>query len=130
MYHKSTMVTFDNYLKDLLKQIIDSYQLLNTLQDEQGDLEVIKKELAKINGLLHVVIRKLKTIDNNSDTYVEVFSASNHYVENFEFFREIETLSKLYSEDSHRLKNLRQTIIESLQDRKLIGKIESLMEKL
>ena len=124
------MVTFDNYLKDLLKQIIDSYQLLNNLQDKQGDLEIIKKELAKINGLLHVVIRKLKTIDNNSDTYVEVFSASNHYVENFEFFREIETMSKLYSEDSHRLKNLRQTIIESLQDRKLIDKIESLMETL
>ena len=124
------MVTFDNYLKDLLKQIIDSYQLLNTLQDKQGDLEIIKKELAKINGLLHVVIRKLKTIDNNSDTYVEVFSASNHYVENFEFFREIETMSKLYSEDSHRLKNLRQTIIKSLQDRKLIDKIESLMETL
>ena len=130
MYHKSTMVNFDNYLKDLLKQIIDSYQLLNNLQDKQGDLEIIKKELAKITGLLHVVIRKLKTIDNNSDAYVEVFSASNHYVENFEFFREIETMSKLYSEDSHRLKNLRQTVIKSLQDRKLIDKIESLMEKL
>ena len=124
------MVNFDNYLKDLLKQIIDSYQLLNNLQDKQGDLEIIKKELAKINGLLHVVIRKLKTIDNNSDAYVEVSSASNHYVENFEFFREIETMSKLYSEDSHRLKNLRQTVIKSLQDRKLIDKIESLMEKL
>lgn len=130
MYHKSTMINFDSYLKGILKQIIDSYQLLNNLQDKPGDLEIIKKETAKIKGLLQVVINKLETTDNNSDAYVELFSAANHYIENFEFLREIETMSKLYSEDLHRLKNLRQTIIESLQDRKLIEKIESLMEKL
>lgn len=124
------MINFENYLKGILKQIFDSYQLLDNLDDKSGDLEIIKKELSKINGLLQVVINKLDSSSNNSNDYVELLSASNFYITNYEFFREIETMSKLYSEDSHRLKNLRQSIIDSLHDGKLIEKIESLMEKL
>lgn len=124
------MVDFDNYLKGLLNQIFESYQLLTNLEDKTGDLEIIKKELSKIKGLLQVIINKLNSIDNNSNDYVELLSASDAYVKNYDFFREIETMSKLYSEDPHRLQNLRQTIIDSFNDKKLIEKIESLMEKL
>ncbi|MDP3779680.1 MAG: hypothetical protein Q8Q69_00615 [Nitrosopumilaceae archaeon] len=124
------MVDFDNYLKGLLNQIFESYQLLTNLEDKTGDLEIIKKELAKIKGLLQVIINKLNSIDNNSNDCVELLSASDAYVKNYDFFREIETMSKLYSEDPHRLQNLRQTIIDSFNDKKLIEKIESLMEKL
>ena len=124
------MADFDNYLKGLLKQIFESYQLLTTLEDKTGDLEIIKKELAKIKGLLHVIINKLNSIDNNSNAYVELLSASDTYIKNYDFFREIDTMSKLYSDDPHRLQNLRQTIIDSFNDDGLIEKIESLMEKL
>jgi len=124
------MVDFDNYLKGLLNQIFESYQLLTNLEDKTGDLEIIKKELAKIKGLLQVIINKLNSIDNNSNDCVELLSASYAYVKNYDFFREIETMSKLYFEDPHRLQNLRQTIIDSFNDKKLIEKIESLMEKL
>lgn len=124
------MVNFDNYLKGLLKQILESYQLLTRLEDKTGDLEIIKKELSKIKGLLQVIINKLNSIDNNSNDYVELLSTSDAYIKNYDFFREIETMSQLYSEDSHRLQNLRQTIIDSFNDEKLIEKIESLMEKL
>jgi DNA repair ATPase RecN len=124
------MVDFDNYLKGLLNQIFESYQLLTNLEDKTGDLEIIKKELAKIKELLQVIINKLNSIDNNSNDCVELLSASDSYVKNYDFFREIETMSKLYSEDPHRLQNLRQTIIDSFNDEKLIEKIESLMEKL
>ena len=124
------MVDFDNYLKGLLKQIFESYQLLTNLEDKTGDLEIIKKELAKIKGLLHVIINKLNSIDNNSNAYVELLSASDTYIKNYDFFREIDTMSKLYSDDPHRLQNLRQTIIASFNDDGLIEKIESLMEKL
>ena len=124
------MVDFDNYLKGLLKQIFESYQLLTTLEDKTGDLEIIKKELAKIKGLLHVIINKLNSIDNNSNAYVELLSASDTYIKNYDFFREIDTMSKLYSDDPHRLQNLRQTIIDSFNDDGLIEKIESLMAKL
>jgi hypothetical protein len=124
------MTNFDNYLKGLLKQIIESYQLLTRLEDKPGDLEIIKKELAKISGLLHVIINKLSTIDNTSNDYVRLTSAADSYIKNYDFFREIETMSKLYSDDPHRLQNLRQTILDSFNDKKLIEKIESLMEKL
>lgn len=124
------MIDFDNYLKGLLKQIFESYQLLTNLDDKTGDLEIIKKELSKINGLLQVIINKLNAIDNASNDYVELLSASNSYIKNYDFFREIETMSQLYSEDPHRLQNLRQTIIGSFNDNGLIEKIESLMEKL
>ena len=124
------MVDFDNYLKGLLKQIFESYRLLTNLEDKTGDLEIIKKELAKIKGLLHVIINKLNSIDNNSNAYVELLSASDTYIKNYDFFREIDTMSKLYSDDPHRLQNLRQTIIDSFNDDGLIEKIESLMEKL
>ena len=123
------MADFDNYLKGLLKQIFESYQLLTILEDKTGDLEIIKKELAKIKGLLHVIINKLNSIDNNSNAYVELLSASDTYIKNYDFFREIDTMSKLYSDDPHRLQNLRQTIIDSFNDDGLIEKIESLMEK-
>ena len=126
----SRMVDFDNYLKGLLKQIFESYRLLTNLEDKTGDLEIIKKELAKIKGLLHVIINKLNSIDNNSNDYVELLSASDAYIKNYDFFREIDTMSKLYSDDPHRLQNLRQTIIDSFNDDGLIEKIESLMEKL
>src|SRR3989338_8455573 len=127
---KLDMIDFDNYLKGLLKQIFESYQLLTNLEDKTGDLEIIKKELAKIKGLLHVIINKLNSIDNNSNAYVELLSASDTYIKNYDFFREIDTMSKLYSDDPHRLQNLRQTIIDSFNDDGLIEKIESLMEKL
>ncbi len=124
------MVDFDNYLKGLLKQILESYQLLTNLEDKTGDLEIIKKELAKIKGLLHVIINKLNSIDNNSNAYVELLLASDTYIKNYDFFREIDTMSKLYSDDPDRLQNLRQTIIDSFNDDGLIEKIESLMQKL
>ncbi len=124
------MVDFDNYLKGLLKQIFESYRLLTNLEDKTGDLEIIKKELAKIKGLLQVIINKLNSIDNNSNDYVELLSASDTYIKNYDFFREIDTMSKLYSDDTDRLQNLRQTIINSFNDDGLIEKIESLMEKL
>ena len=127
---KLDMIDFDNYLKGLLKQIFESYQLLTNLEDKTGDLEIIKKELAKIKGLLHVIINKLNFIDNNSNDYVELLSASDVYIKNYDFFREIDTMSKLYSDDTHRLQNIRQTIIDSFNDDRLIEKIESLMEKL
>jgi len=124
------MTNFDNYLKGLLKQIVESYQLLTKLDDKSGDLEIIKKELAKINGLLHVIINKLNTIDNTSNDYVGLASAADSYIKNYDFFREIETMSKLYSDDPNRLQNLRQTILDSFNDKKLIEMIESLIEKL
>lgn len=124
------MNDFENYLSGLLSQIKDSIKIIEELKDNSGDLEIIKKELAKINGLFQVIVNKLNSIDNRSDKYVHLSSAAKFYLENYSFEREIETMSKLYSNDSHRLKNIRYSILKSLNDKKLIEKVDSIMEKL
>lgn len=124
------MTSFDDYLQSILEQILESNQILNDLQDKLGDLEIIKKEISKINGLITVVINKLKASDNSSDDFVSLLSAGKYYLENYDFTREIETMSKLYSNDPNRLKNIRYTILDSLRDKKLMEKIETLSRKL
>ena len=125
-----SMTSFDDYLRGILEQILESNQILNDLQDKLGDLDIIKKEISKINGLITVVINKLKASDNSSDDFVSLLSAGKYYLENYDFTREIETMSKLYSNDSNRLKNIRYTILDSLQDKKLMEKIDTLSRKL
>jgi len=123
-----TLINFDNNLNEVLSRIKGSYQILEHLNDVPGDLEIIKKELAKINGLLQVIVNKLENIDNNSDKYVKLSSTAKFYLQNYSFEREIETMSKLYSDDPNRLKNIRNSILESLQDKKLMEKVESIIE--
>jgi len=124
------MTSFDDYLRGILEQILESNQILKNLQDKLGDLEIIKKEISKINGLITVVINKLEASDNSSDDFVSLLSAGKYYLENYDFTREIETMSKLYSNDSNRLKNIRYTILDSLQDKKLMEKIDTFSSKL
>jgi len=124
------MNSFDDYLSGILKQILDYFQILTNLQDKPNDIEIIKKELTKINGLLYVVVNKLESSNDKSNDFVELLSSTKFYLENHDFFREIETLSQLYSEDSQRIKNLRYIIVKALQEKKLIQKIESLITKL
>ncbi len=128
--YELTLSDFENYLNGLLSQIKDSIKIIEELKDNSGDLEIIKKELAKINGLFQVIVNKLNLIDNRPDKYVQLSSAARFYLENYSFEREIETMSKLYSNDSHRLKNIRYLILKSLTDKKLIEKVDSIMEKL
>ena len=79
------MTSFDDYLRGILEQILESNQILNDLQDKLGDLDIIKKEISKINGLITVVINKLKASDNSSDDFVSLLSAGKYYLENYDF---------------------------------------------
>ena len=123
------MVDFENYLRGLLSQIKDSIKIIDDLKDMPGDLDIIKKELVKINGLLKVIVNKLDVIDNKSDKYVELSSSAKYYLENYSFEREIETMSKLYSNDSYRLRNMRYAILNALYDKKLLERVYSIIEK-
>ena len=123
------MSEFESYLNGILSQIKDSVKIFEDLKDQPGDLDIIKKELAKINGLFHVAVNKLDAIDNRSDKYVEFSSAAKYYLENYSFEREIETMSKLYSDDSYRLRNIRHSILNALSDKKLLEKVDSIMEQ-
>ena len=55
----------DEYLKGVLGQILDSYKILAELNDNPNDLDIIKKEIAKIRGLLQVINNKLNSKNTN-----------------------------------------------------------------
>lgn len=117
-------------MKNVLEQILNSYNVLTTLQDKSGDLEIIKLELLKINGFFQVITKKIGTEHYNSSELTELKSKVKHYLENYYFEREIEILAPIYSEDVHRLKNIRYKIIEALNDKKLMDKIETVYNSL
>lgn len=120
------MVITDQYLKSILKQILESYNTLLKIRDKPGDLELIKIEILKINGFLKVIIKKIESSSTQTDTFVKLLKLSKHFLENYSFEREIDTMSDLYSNDSDRIKNIRLKIIDSLQDKKLIETIETI----
>jgi len=124
------MVTYDEYLKNILTKIFDSYGTLLELKDNPGDLEIIHKELLKINGFFQVIVNKLGTENYQSDDLVELKSKIKGYLENYYFEREIEIMEPLYAEDPNRIKNIRIKIIEALNDRKLMQKLTDVMEEL
>ena len=124
------MGTIDEYLKGILGQILDSYKILAELNDGPGDLETIKKELSKIRGLLQVISKKLDNKKFQSDHLVTLYKLATYYIDTYDFAREIEILALVYYKDSSRLKNLRLLIINSLNDKKLIEKLQTILIKL
>jgi len=122
------MVTFEENVQRIIKQIFESYQILLELEDKPGDLEIIKIELLKMNGLFQVVNKKIDLSKNYSNDYVKLSKRLKHYLQNYNFIPEIETMANLYSNDPHRLKNIRLKIIESLQDKDMIETINIILK--
>ena len=124
------MGTINEYLKGILGQILASYKILTELNDKPNDLEIIKKELSKIRGLLQVMRSKLDKKKYQSDHLVTLQKLSAYYIDTYDFTREIEVLAQVYFNDSNRLKNLRVMIINSLNDKKMIEKLHTILIKL
>jgi len=124
------LVTIDEYLKEILGQILASYKTLTELNDNPNDLEIIKKELSKISGLLQVMRSKLDGKKYQTDHLVVLYKLATYYIDTYDFTREIEILGQVYYEDSDRLKNLRLLIIDSLNDKKLIEKLQTMLIEL
>ena len=124
------MVTIDEYLKEIIGQILASYKTLTELNDIPNDLEIIKKELSKISGLLQVVRSKLDGKKYQTDHLVALYKLATYYIDTYDFTREIEILGQVYYKDSDRLKNLRLLIIDSLNDKKLIEKLQTMLIEL
>ena len=121
------MVTIDEYLKGILGQILASYKTLTELNNNPDDLKIIKKELSKIRGLLQVVRSKLDGKKYQTDHLVALYKLATYYIDTYDFTREIEILGQVYYKDSDRLKNLRLLIIDSLNDKKLIEKLQTIL---
>ena len=121
------MTNIDEYLKGVLEQILTSYKILTGLNDNPNDLETINKELAKIRGLLQVIHNKLSEKKYQSDHLVTLYKLSGYYIDTYDFGREIKILAEVYYKDSNRIKNLRVLIINSLNDKELIEKFQTIL---
>jgi len=124
------LADIDEYLKGILGQILASYKILTELNDGPDDLDTIKKELSKIRGLLQVICSKLGEKKYQSDHLVALYKLSTYYIDTYDFTREIENLAPVYFNDPNRLKNLRLLIIDSLNDKKLIEKLQAILIRL
>ena len=124
------MVTYNKYLKNILKQILDSYNILKEIEDKEEDLNNIKKQMLKINGFLKVVSKKIDTEKISSSNFKIVKSKFQDYLDNYYFEQEIETMSPLYSNDLNRVKNMRLKILEALEDQKMMDDVVELIEKI
>ncbi|KAF6247576.1 hypothetical protein C6990_03770 [Nitrosopumilus sp. b3] len=124
------MVTYNDHLKSILTQTLESYNRLKEIQDKPGDLDYLKKEMLKINGFLKVITNKIDAEKIPSSDFRPLKTKFQQYLQNYSFEQEIETMVPLYSDDVHRIKNMRLKILEALEDKKMIDDIDSLMEKI
>ncbi len=124
------MVTYNEYLKNILSQILESYHTLKTINDKPGDLDTIKKEISKINGFIKVILIKIDSDKIPASDFKIVKSKFTYYLNNYFFVKEIETMAPLYSEDVFRIKNMRLKVLESLEYRTMMEDVEELIEKI
>jgi len=124
------VVTYNEHLKKILSQTLESYNILREIQDKPGDLDNIKKEMLKINGFLKVATNNIDEYKISHSDFKKLKSKFSNYLENYFFEKEIETMAPLYSNDVHRVKNMRFKIIEALEDKKMIDDVEDLIEKI
>ncbi len=124
------MKDFNEYLKGILQQILESHKILLELNDKPSDLNIIKQETSKIIGLFLVIKNKLEGKNNQSDSLVTIYKLFSNYIETYDFSREIDVLAQVYYKDSDRLKNLRLLIINSLNDNHLIEKLKKISNNL
>ena len=119
----------DEYLSDIMRKVLNSYSIIENLSDQPNDLQVLEIELKKINGFLLVLIKKVNLL-NDSPHSKKLEKRINLYFQNYDFSREINLLLDTYANDIHRVKNIRDSVISSLNDNKLIEMIYEVYNEL
>jgi hypothetical protein len=124
------MVVVDEYFHDLMKKILDSYDIIKNLGDSKEDFFILDVELTKINGLLRVLVRKSEEFSDKNPQFSKLQKKIKNYFENHYFVGELEKIKEIYSEDPLRIKHIRNSIISSLQDDKMIFLICDIVQEL
>ena len=119
----------NEYLSDILKKILNSYSIIENLSDKPNDLELLEIELKKINGFLLVLEKKVVLL-TNLPVRKKLEKKINLYFQNYDFSREIILLIDTYSNDNLRVRNIRNSVINSLDDGKLIHIIHEVYQEL
>ena len=124
------VVTYIEHLKNILNHILDSYQILDEIEDKPGDLSKIEKEMLKINGFIRVVSNKIDPDNIPVSDFKILRIKFSQYLENYSFEAEIKTMASLYSDDMSRVKNMRLKILEALKSKHMIDDARELMDDL
>ncbi|RZD40958.1 MAG: hypothetical protein CXT78_11930 [Thaumarchaeota archaeon] len=124
------MVTYVEYLKKILNHIVDSYHILETIEDKPGDLAKIEKQMLKINGFIKVVSNKIDPDKIPTSNFKIIQKKFLEYLGNYSFEKEIVTMTPLYSNDVSRIKNMRLKILEALKNKNMIDNVKELLDKL
>ncbi len=124
------MVTYAEHLKNILNHILDSYQILNEIEDKPGDLFKIEKEMLKINGFIKVVSNKIDVDKIPTSDFETLKIKFSGYLENYSFEKEIKTMASLYSNDMSRVKNMRLKILEALKNKHMMDDTRDLIDNL
>ena len=86
--------------------------------------------MLKTNGFIKVVVNNIDEKKIPQSDFKPLQVKLEQYLENYFFEKEIATMAPLYSDDMHRVKNMRLKIIEALEDKKMIESVEDLIGKL
>ena len=124
------MVIVDEYFHDLMKKILNSYDIIKNLGDSKEDFLILDVELSKINGLLKVLLRKSDEFSDKNIEFSKLKKKIENYFENHYFIEELEKIKEIYSEDPLRVKHIRNSIVNSLQDGKMIFRIYDIAKDL
>jgi len=124
------MVVVDEYFHDLMNKILNSYDIIKNLGDSKDDFFALDMELTKINGLLRVLLRKSEEFSAKNPEFSKLQKKIQNYFENHYFIAELEKIKEIYSEDPFRIKHIRNSILNSLQDDKMIFRIYDIAKKL
>ena len=116
----------NEYLNNVMKKILNSYSIIENLSDRPIDLELLEVEVRKINGFLLVLSKKIILLGNNSSDTKNLEKKIIFYMQNYDFSREINLLLDTYSEDSLRVRNIRDSVLKSLNENELIQKIHDM----
>ena len=112
------MVTITDYIKNITEKTLTSISVIENSDDNSESLETLKIELKHINGYLSIIIRKLGKRDKISDLHSVLLKTSLYYLDNHDFFRELEQIADIYSNDPNRIKNIKKLIINSFHQKK------------
>ena len=124
------MVIVEEYFHDLMKKILNSYDIIKNLGDSKEDFLILDVELSKINGLLKVLLRKSDEFSDKNIEFSKLKKKIENYFENHYFIEELEKIKEIYSEDPLRVKHIRNSIVNSLQDEKMIFRIYDIAKDL
>ncbi|MBT3761400.1 MAG: hypothetical protein HOF89_02275 [Candidatus Nitrosopelagicus sp.] len=124
------MVLGDEYFCDLMKKILSRYDVIKNLEDSKEDFFTLDVELTKINGLLRVLLRKSEEFSDKNPEFSKLTKKIQNYFDNYYFSGELEKIKEIYSEDPLRIKHIRNSIINSLQNDNMIFRINKITKDL